>query len=31
VVINQGVEKNKFGGAAEAPPPAEPAMAEAQA
>jgi len=31
VVINQGVEKNKFGGAAEAPPPAEPGLAEAQA
>ena len=32
VVINQGVEKNKFGGAVEAPPPAtEPAVAEAQA
>jgi len=25
------VEKNKFGGAAEAPPPAEPGLAEAQA
>src|SRR5665811_587674 len=36
VVINQGVEKNKFGGAAEAEaapavPAAEPAVAEAQA
>ena len=33
VVINQGVEKNKFGGAAEAPaiPAAEPAAVEAQA
>jgi hypothetical protein len=30
-VINQGVEKNKFGGAPEAAPPAEPAVAEAQA
>ncbi len=31
VVLNQGVEKNKFGGAPEAAPAAEPAPAEAQA